>query len=391
MLDLLSQLMASDSLSPHGICLLWRPELIWIHAISDTVIGLAYYSIPLALAYFAMKRPDIGFSWVIWCFVAFILACGTTHFLSIWTLWVPDYGIEGLVKAATAIVSVMTAILLWPLLPKVIALPSPAQLRAVNLSLQEGIAQRDAALEALGSEQRQRAKVEAMLAHSQKLEAIGQLTGGVAHDFNNLLTAVLMNLRRLERNVVGDDQRRAVGNAISAAERGAKLTQQMLAFARKQPLAPEVHALDSVVLDLLPILKDVIGVAADIRLDMPETPTTALVDRSQFETALINLVANARDAAQGDCSITISIASAGEEVKVAVADKGAGMSPDVLSRAIEPFFTTKPVGAGSGLGLSQVHGFVEQSGGRLAIESESGKGTSITLHLPAAAVAAMPV
>lgn len=121
---------ASSTLSPHGICLLWRPELIWTHATSDIVIGLAYFSIPLAISAFLYKRPDVKFGWVLWMFVAFILLCGVTHFMSVWTLWKPDYAIEALIKVATACASILTALALWPLLPKVIALPNTAQLQA---------------------------------------------------------------------------------------------------------------------------------------------------------------------------------------------------------------------------------------------------------------------
>jgi two-component sensor histidine kinase len=129
----------SDQLNPHGICLLWRPELLWTHVVSDVVIGLAYFSIPLALGFFLYHRRDVRFGWVIWLFVAFIMLCGVTHFMMVWTLWNADYGIEALIKAATAIASIITAVALWPLLPKVIALPSPA-------ALQARIAERDQAL-----------------------------------------------------------------------------------------------------------------------------------------------------------------------------------------------------------------------------------------------------
>lgn len=124
------QFFAGDTLSPHGICLFWRPELIWTHVAADALIGLAYFSIPLALAVFVRSRPDVRFGWVIWMFVAFIMLCGVTHFISIWTLWRPDYAIEAVVKAVTAMASVATALALWPLLPKAIALPSPAHLEA---------------------------------------------------------------------------------------------------------------------------------------------------------------------------------------------------------------------------------------------------------------------
>ena len=138
-MDFLARFFDSEMLNPHGICLLWRPELMLTHAVSDLVIGSAYFSIPIALAFFLRRRPDVRFSWVVWMFIAFILLCGMTHFMMVWTLWNADYGIEALLKALTAIVSLMTAVALWPLLPRVIALPSTALLEA-------RIAERDAAL-----------------------------------------------------------------------------------------------------------------------------------------------------------------------------------------------------------------------------------------------------
>jgi len=134
----------TKTLNPHGICLLWRPELIWTHATSDILIGTAYFSIPLALGVFVNRRPDVKFSWAVWMFVAFILLCGVTHFMSVWTLWVPDYGVEALIKAATAVASLLTAVALWPLLPKALAVPSTSMLEA-------RIAERDDALSELRS------------------------------------------------------------------------------------------------------------------------------------------------------------------------------------------------------------------------------------------------
>ncbi len=134
----------STQLAPHGVCLLWQPGLIWLHVVSDSLIALAYFSIPIVLSVLVSKRPDFEFGWVLWAFVAFITACGTTHIFGIWTLWFPDYVAEGAVKGLTALVSILTAIGLWPLLPKVLAMPSPEQLRKANEALKSQIERREA-------------------------------------------------------------------------------------------------------------------------------------------------------------------------------------------------------------------------------------------------------
>ncbi len=143
--------------------------MIWTHVIADALIGIAYFSIPVAIVYFLTHRRDVAFGWIVWLFAAFIMACGATHFLSIWTLWHPDYGIEGLVKALTAIISVVTAVALWPLLPRAIALPSPAQLQMANAGLSLRIAERDTALAALYRETAERERAETMFRQSQKM------------------------------------------------------------------------------------------------------------------------------------------------------------------------------------------------------------------------------
>jgi signal transduction histidine kinase len=393
MLDFVRQLWEADSLSPHGICLLWQPALIWSHVTADALIGLSYYSIPVALGALVWKRRDIAFGWMFWCFAAFIMACGTTHFLHIWTLWVPSYGAEALVKLATAAVSVVTAVALWPLLPKVLALPSPEQLRRANEELSARIAERDQAIAALREETAERIKAEEMLRQSQKMEALGQLTGGVAHDFNNLLGIIVGNLERVELKLPPDSPLMApVRDAMTGAERAAAITQKLLSFARKQPLLPEQLDLARLIQDLAELLRGTLGGNVHIETSLAPDLWPVRADPNQLENALLNLAVNARDAMPDGGTLAIRTANlpaaerggegAADYVAIEVSDTGEGMTPEVAERAFEPFFTTKPIGQGTGLGLSQVHGFARQSGGVALIETALGRGTTVRLLLP---------
>ena len=234
------------------------------------------------------------------------------------------------------------------------------------------------------------------LRQSQKMEAVGQLTGGVAHDFNNLLTVIRSATDLLKRPDLSAERRDRYIDAISdTADRAAKLTGQLLAFARRQALQPEVidvgHSL-RVIADMLGTLT---GSRIVIGIDLPETPCFTNVDPSQLDTALVNMAVNARDAMQGAGRIDITVQSAsfipavrshpaveGRYVAIAMRDTGSGIEPDKLERIFEPFFTTKGVGEGTGLGLSQVFGFAKQSGGDITVESDVGRGTVFTLYLP---------
>ena len=395
MFDYVQRLLGERGLAPHGFCLLWDPALIWTHVIADALIGLAYFSIPVAIAYFLTHRRDVAFGWVVWMFAAFILACGATHFLAIWTLWNPDYGIEGLVKLATAIISVVTAAALWPLLPRAMALPSPAQLQAVNGALTERIAERDAALAALERAVGDRERAEERLRQAQKMEAVGHLSGGIAHDFNNLLTIIMANIDRVQRLPGGDARSAAaLASAMAGTERAAKLTDQLLAFSRRQPLRPEVT-------DLRPLLAGVqcpAAIGADIRIesDISDALWPVQVDAGETEKALASLVANACEAMPGGGTLTVRAANlpgddaaTPDQVVIEIGDTGVGMDAGAIEHAFEPFFTTKGPGPGTGFGLSQVHGFITQSQGRIGISSTPGAGTTVRILLPRAGVALM--
>jgi signal transduction histidine kinase len=365
----LNRWLIETGMPPHGYCLLWQPDLLLLHVISDALIGLAYFSIPVALGVLLVRKRNLEFNWVIWLFAAFILACGTTHFLSILVLWVPAYGLEGVVKALTALISVITAILIWPLLPKLLALPMPSELQRLN--------------DQLRAEADERARVEGQLRQAQKMEALGQLTGGIAHDFNNLLMIVSGSVERAMRP--GKDeaaQRRSLENALTATGRAGELTRQLLAFARKSTLLLVSQRIDTIVDGIGDLLRRAAGERIAVELAMPANLPPAIVDRNQLENAILNLVINARDAMPDGGVIHLSAIDLPDETQLTIADNGHGMDAQTLAKATEPFFTTKPVGSGSGLGLSQVYGFVEQIGGRMQISSEPGTGTQVSLFLP---------
>jgi signal transduction histidine kinase/CheY-like chemotaxis protein len=245
-----------------------------------------------------------------------------------------------------------------------------------------------------------RKETEAQLRHAQKMEAIGQLTGGVAHDFNNLLAVILGNLEIVEQRLEEDDRLRAlVQKALGAAERGATLTQRLLAFSRKQALRPEAIDAGRLVSGMTEMLRRTLGVTVEVEVLSESDLWTCLADPAQLENALLNLAINARDAMPQGGKLTIETANVrldrnntagregvapGEYVLLAATDTGAGMASEVRERALEPFFTTKEVGRGSGLGLSMVFGFVKQSDGHVAIESRAGSGTCVELYLPRA-------
>jgi PAS domain S-box-containing protein len=509
-----------EGLSPHGICLLWDPGLLWLLAGSDISIGVAYFAIPIGLAALVIKRPELRFGWMFWLFALFILACGTTHFMDVWVLWHPDYAVQGVIKAFTAIASILTAALLWAILPKLQALPTPAQFRRISDQLSDETSRHERTVEQLrrteesfqllvenvhdcamfvldpsgvvvswneGAQRikqyqaaeiigrhfacfytpddqdagkpaqaletaarigtcqeegrrvrkdgtdfpadvsinpirdqdgtlvgfaeitrditrRKRAEQEleqarAALAQSQKMEAVGQLTGGIAHDFNNMLAAILgsLDLMELRQETFSLRANKMLGVIRRAADHGAELTRRLLAFSRKQALAPALTDINRLVSGMSELLRRTLGEAVTVETVMAGALWPAFVDPNQVESALLNLAVNARDAMPQGGRLTIETGNAfleedyarrhgdipvGQYVFIAVSDTGSGMPADVLKHAFEPFYTTKAVGSGTGLGLSQVYGFVRQSGGHVELYSEVGRGTTAKLYFP---------
>ena len=243
------------------------------------------------------------------------------------------------------------------------------------------------------------AKAQAAFVQAQKMEAVGQLSGGIAHDFNNLLTSIIGNIELLERrgDITTDEPRRLLGVVRRSAERGASLTQRLLAFSRKQALDPRPLDVNRLVQGMSELLRRTLGESIGIETVLAGGLWQTFVDPNQLENALLNLAINARDAMPDGGRLTIETGNTyldddyaaahvevtpGQYVLVAVSDTGHGMPEAVMSRAFEPFYTTKPEGKGTGLGLSQVYGFVKQTGGHVKIYSEPGQGTAVKVYLP---------
>jgi signal transduction histidine kinase/ActR/RegA family two-component response regulator len=283
------------------------------------------------------------------------------------------------------------------------------QLERFNAQLEQRVAERTAELQRFNEQlelrikerTRERETALAQLFEAQKMDTIGQLTGGVAHDFNNLLMAVLGSLSLLEKRLPEDPRsHRLLQNAVQGAQRGAALTQRLLAFSRRQELKPEAVDVLLLVSGMRELLERALGHGVELRTQFEGTLPAALVDANQLELALLNVALNARDAMPNGGTLTISASkhsqpvdtmdsslAPGDYVRIRIADNGIGMDETTLAKATEPFFTTKGPGKGTGLGLSMVHGLAAQSGGLLRIHSEPNVGTTIELSLPMAKAA----
>jgi PAS domain S-box-containing protein len=231
-------------------------------------------------------------------------------------------------------------------------------------------------------------KIQRQLAESQKMDALGQLTGGVAHDFNNLLMIISGNLHKIRNELASERGLRALSAIETASQRAASLTSQLLTFARRQSVNPQTINLSSRITSVREVLMSALGGMISLHIDVGPEVWPVFVDPAEFETALINLVINARDAMPEGGAVTVAVRNEPEHQQVAICvhDTGVGIPEDVLNKVFDPFFTTKPAGKGTGLGLSQVHGFAHQAGGAIGINSTLGKGTTVCIRLPRGAM-----
>jgi C4-dicarboxylate-specific signal transduction histidine kinase len=357
-------------LTAHGVSMLWRPELIWLHAISDALIGLAFWSIPIALAVMARRRRDLAFPWVFNFLIPFILFCGATHFAAIWVLWVPAYGVEGVLKAITALLGVITAALIWLTLPRMLALPSPQVLAATNVALRQEIDERHEAETRLHA-------MHAELVETARRATIGTLCAGMAHEMSQPVNIIALWAERargameagplvpprLERalTVVGQQTRR-IGLLLDGIRQ----------------LSREAHV-EGTVFDAaaaaIAAVEALEPTEANISLRIPATPMPVRGSRQELTEALTHLLRNAQEAIrrrhldepEAPAEIWLEMAPGPQPgmLTIECRDTGGGVPPELGQRIFEPFVTTKGPQEGSGLGLAIAASLARTMGGRL--------------------------
>jgi C4-dicarboxylate-specific signal transduction histidine kinase len=423
-------LLASDFM-PHGYCFLWNPEIVWLHAISDSVITVSYYLIPLALFYFVRRRQDLPFHWMFLMFGLFIFGCGTTHLMEVWTLWHGTYRLAGVIKAITAAASVVTAGLLVQLLPKALALPSPEQLRQANEELGKEISYRRRAERALldaheelemrvqlrtaelakaNAElraeigQRQRAEDERRkaeqallalhteLAHAQRVTSIGELTASISHEVNQPLAAVVANANACLRWLANDppnmvEARDSLNRILRDGQRASAVVKRIRGLVKKTPPQPTGQDLNDLIGEVLLLVNDALTqrkVTTHVLLAHSVPPV--LGDRVQLQQVMLNLVMNGIEAMNDvtDRPRNLVVSSRvldNGQVSIIVTDSGVGVDPAVAEKLFDPFFTTKAGGMGIGLSISR--SIVESHGGHLWASTNEGPGATFHVAFPA--------
>jgi signal transduction histidine kinase len=365
-----------DAFMPHGMCYMWRWDMLLLQVGSDLLIALAYFSIPAALVALMRKRPDLP-QGILKLFVAFILLCGITHLIGVIVVWEPIYLIQGFAKLATAAVSIATAIALWPLVPKITATPTVAELEARN----QEIADLNTRLEA-------------------RLASLTNLAGGVSHDFNNMLTVIAGNVELLRTETSDPEQQRKLDSISTASQRCAEICRKMLAYSGNGHFVMQQCNLDEIidsteltvpencqlVVEVEPNLPPLLGSARQLRellTAMLANAVEAVEESGSFE-GRIEISARKQHVSSHDIerSAFETPAEPGDYLVLEIQDNGAGMSADVQERMFDPYFSTKFTGRG--LGLAAVQGIVRGHEGCLFVDSTVNDGTLIRVAFPAA-------
>jgi C4-dicarboxylate-specific signal transduction histidine kinase len=423
--EFFSKLFSLDFM-PHGDCYFWKPEIVWLHAISDAIIALSYYLIPFILIYFVRKRKDLPFNKIFMMFGVFILACGTTHLMEVWTLWYPIYRLSGIIKAITAVVSIVTAVMLVKLVPKALALPSPTQLRTANFQLENEIKERrrieqllhraydelemrvqertaelanaNAALrnEIVERQHSQEALQSAQneIAHVTRVTSMGELMASIAHEVNQPLAAIVTNGNACQRWLGAatpnlEEARAAVARIISEGNRASNLIKEIRAFVKKSPPQKDLVEINDLVRETLSLVRrelarNQVALQTELAANLP----ALTADRVQLQQVLLNLVMNGIEAMSTiegrsrELAITSALSQDPMGVLIAVRDSGSGLSQQSTDRLFETFFTTKADGMGMGLSISR--SIVAAHGGRLWAAANVDHGATFQFTIPTA-------
>ncbi|WP_375469868.1 sensor histidine kinase [uncultured Nostoc sp.] len=428
MLEFLQNFFTDSSFIPHGHCYLWKPSLVGLNIFSDSLIALVYYSIPIILVYFVHKRKDFPFKWILLLFGAFIVSCGTTHVMDVWTLWHPTYWLSTFIKLITAIVSLYTAIALLPIIPQALALPSPAELKAANCQLKLTLKELE--------------NTQAQLIQTEKMSSLGQLVAGIAHEINNPVSFIdgniiivneytrdLLNLIKLfqeydyhlvseiqayieeiDLDFIKEDLPKILSSMKMGAERISKLVLSLRNFSRLDEAGKkevDVHeGLDSTLLILqnrleakgnhpdiqvikeygnLPKVECYPGQLNQVFMNILNNSIDTLKESIIGCHLLVNNVKITRNQQLTTNNLQIRIYTEvldSNQVIIRIADNGCGMTEEIMQKIFDPFYTTKPVGSGTGLGVSISYQIINKHGGQLKCISAPLQGTEFIIQIP---------
>jgi signal transduction histidine kinase/ActR/RegA family two-component response regulator len=410
--EYLDGLFSSAGFMPHGMCYQWQPGILALHVIADALIALAYFSIPFTLLFFVRRRKDLQFNWIYVCFAVFIIACGLTHLMEIWTVWEPVYWLSGGVKAVTALASVPTAILLVRLVPTALRLPSPAALRRANQRLELEIAERKRAvaevrhandlLETRVAERTRELEVayqtlrqtQQVSMQQERLRALGRMASGIAHDINNALTPATLYAQSLldHDKTLNAEARNDLGVIQQAIDDVTQTVARIKEFYRGREsnvsgMPVDIKHLLGQVVDLTQArwadMPQARGIVVDVKTEHADHVPPIMGVQGEIRDAVTNLVFNAVDAMPSGGSLTLRSYATQHHVTVEVCDTGIGMTEDVRARCLDPFFTTKGE-RGTGLGLAMVYGMAERHNAVIEIDTEPNAGTIVRLVFPVA-------